>query len=63
MGEEVGDGVVAGVTEGINKKTGLGNVFGLRESGGKRGEGEWRWGGVMVEGLLGVKKEVRGGEG
>ncbi|PON50270.1 hypothetical protein TorRG33x02_315040 [Trema orientale] len=63
VGEEVGDGVVAGVAEGVDEKTSAGNVFGLRESGGKRRERERRWGGVVVEGLLGGEKEVGGGEG
>lgn len=35
VGEEVGDGEVAGVAEGVDEEASLGNVFGKRESGGK----------------------------
>lgn len=63
VGEEVGDGVIPGAAEGIDEKTSVGDVFGLRESGGKRREGERGWGGVVVEGPLGGEEEVGGGEG
>lgn len=59
VGEEVRDGVIAGVTESVDGETGLGDVFGLRESGGKRREGEWSWG-LVKEGRLGGNEE-RGG--
>lgn len=62
MGEEVGDGEVAGVAEGIDEETRPGDVFGLRESGGKRGE-RGRLRRLVVEGGLGGEEEARGVEG
>lgn len=62
VGEEVRDGMVTGMTESIDRETGFGDVFGLRESGGKRREGEWRWR-LMEKGGLGSKEEGGGIEG
>lgn len=62
VGEEVGDGEVAGVAEGVDEEASLGNVFGKRESGGTGGEGERRRG-LVVEGGLGGEEEAGGVEG
>lgn len=42
VGEEVRDGMVTGMTKSIDGETGFGDMFGLRESGRKRREGNWR---------------------
>lgn len=53
MGEEVGDGVIAGVAESVDGETGFGDEFGVRECGRN-----WRERGMGRVGLVG-----EGGEG